>query len=60
MASRFEFYFEHVALHATLVMKDDVVLDIQPDFVDLRSKWVVMPADAARPILPVVPALYQC
>ena len=34
------------------------MVDIQPDFVDLRGDRVVMPANAARPILPVVPVLH--
>ena len=34
----YAFILQHVALHATFVMKDGVVLEIQPDFVDLRGE----------------------
>ena len=48
-----------LVLHATWVLRDGVVLDIQPDYIDLTGGKNVMPPQQPMPILPVQPNLHR-
>ncbi len=48
---------QRVATHASWVIRNDVMVDIQPDFIDLREDNAVMPV-VPHSVLPVVPAVH--
>ena len=56
-----------LVLHATWVLmsttpsliRDGVVLDIQPDYIDLTGGEILMPPQQPMPILPVQPNLHR-
>ena len=57
-----------LVLHATWVLRDGVVLDIQPeyidldiqpDYIDLTLEGIVMPPQQPMPVLPVQPNLHR-
>lgn len=48
-----------LVLHATWVLRDGVVLDIQPDYTDPTGEGIVMSPQQPMPILPVQSNLYR-
>ncbi len=48
-----------LVLHASWVLRDGVVLDIQTDYIDLTRGEIVMPPQQPMPILPVQPNLHR-
>ena len=44
-----------LVLHATWVLRDGVVLDIQPDYTDPTGEGIMMSPQQPMPILPVQP-----
>ena len=52
-------HLQQVSIHANWVIKDGIVVDVIPDFIDLTGENIIMPPPAAVPVWPAVPAVHQ-